>query len=411
MPSYCAFLGHQPHISIAELQAVLPGLKVTRKIGNLVAIFDVPEKIDPKMLPTWGGTMLLAKELSEKPSPNFNNIPKQLSDTVADVKGKVTFSLRCDGLDKMTVHRLYRDCKDALRKAGKPARYVGTDTVPAATVLIHELDLLSGKHGCEIVLLKRDDWVWAGQTISAHDPNSYTKRDIQKPARDMHIGMLPPKLAQVMLNFGQWLVESKKPKDEKKPKKPAPLTVLDPFCGSGVVLMEAILRGWPVLGSDTSLKAVNSAERNLDWMRKEWSILKRDVASTLWKQDAAKPFELKELPDVVVTETTLGESLQKKPTLKEIATHKSIAEKVEAAFIENAAKTLPGVPIVCTFPVWVGSGDPVMLEKVWRTIADCGYEPVLPPGVSTDVAVYKSLLYKRPDQFVARQIVLLRPKA
>lgn len=412
MVSYCAFLGHQPAISLAELHATLPGLKVKRKIGTLLLLFEVPEEIDPEILTTWGGTMLLAKEFPSPVTDGFREVPKQVADLSANVKGKVTFSLRCDGVDKNTVHRLYRDSKDALRKSGKAARYVGTDIKPAATVLLHELDLLSGKHGCEIVLIKRDDFVWAGQTVAAHDPNSYTKRDIEKPARDMRVGLLPPKLAQILLNFGLWLVESDKKKEEteKKKKKKDPLTVLDPFCGSGVILMEALLRGWPVLGSDVSLKSVNGTEKNLDWTRKEWEILKRDVPSTVWKQDAAKAFELRELPSMVVTETTLGESLIKKPTLKEISSHKSEAEKVECAFIENAAKSLPGVPLVCTFPVWVGSGDPVFLEKVWRVIADCGYEPVLPPGVSTDVAVHKSLLYRRPDQFVARQIVLLKPK-
>jgi hypothetical protein len=36
--------------------------------------------------------------------------------------------------------------------------------------------------------------------------NAYAKRDMGKPVRDTGVGLLPPKLAQILLNFGSWLV-------------------------------------------------------------------------------------------------------------------------------------------------------------------------------------------------------------
>lgn len=410
MHAYCAFLGHQPRISLAELSASVPNVKITRMVGNAIAVFETSEEIDPRLLSTWGGTMLLAEALPHKTGEGFNGVPKMIGDLTDSLKSKVVFSLRADGVNPDIVRKLYRDGKAMLRKIGKPCRYVGTEKVPAATVLLHDLGIASGKHGVEIVMLKDDDWTWVGKTVAVHNPNAYTKRDMGKPVRDMHIGLLPPKLAQVLLNFGQWLVESRKDAAEKKKRKPV-YTVLDPFCGSGVIPMESLLRGWPVLASDSSLKAVNGCEKNLDWIRKEEKILKGDVKSTVWKQDATKAFELKELPDMIVTETTLGFSLEKRPTQKEISSLRSESEKVEAGFIENAAKTLKGIPIACTFPVWMSATGPVFLEKIWKIIDECGYDLVLPPGVSTDVAIHKSLLYRRPDQFVGRQIVLLRPRA
>lgn len=409
MPTYAAFLGHQPRISLAELSAALPDMKTVRMIGNMVAVIETSAELTKKSIDTLGGTMLLAVQLpyGEK---HLGKISQTVTELLSDAKGKVTFSLRTDGVSLMAVHGLYRDIKAQLKKSGKPVRYVGSERVPAATVLLHELDMLDLKHGVEIVILQVDDWLWVGRTVAAHNPHAYTKRDMEKPVRDTHVGLLPPKLAQTLLNFGSWLVESRRDPAEKKPKKPLPLTVFDPFCGSGVIPMECLLRGWNVLCSDASQKAVSGCEKNLDWVRKEFAILKRDVTSSVWKQDATKPFELKEKPDVMVSETSLGTPLEKRATQKEISALKSACEKVEAGFIENAAKTLPGVPIVCTFPVWMGSAGPIFLEKVWDAVRDNGFEPVLPPGVSTDVAIHKSLLYRRPDQFVGRQIVLLRPK-
>lgn len=405
MPSYCAFLGHQPRISLAELSAVLPQMKLVRMVGNALAVIDTPADVGQRELSTWGGIMLLAQGIDTAPGKRFANIPQIVCDLTAEAKSKTVFSFRTDGVPRDIVHNLYRDTKQLLKKKGKGARYVGSESAPAATILLHELELLTGKHGCELVLLQDDEWQWVGRTVAAHDPNAYTKRDIGKPARDTRVGLLPPKLAQIMLNFGQWLALG------HEVKRKQTLTVLDPFCGSGVIPMEALLRGWEVLASDASLKSVNACERNVEWLRKEEKILKKDVASEIWKQDAVKPFELKTKPDVIVTETMLGEPLLKRPSQKDITSLRSAVEKIEAGFIENASKTLAGVPMVCTFPVWMSATGPVFLEKIWGTIRDCGYETVLPPGVSTDVAVHKSLLYRRPDQFVGRQITLLRPKA
>lgn len=408
MATYCAFLGHQPRISLAELSAVCGGIKVVRMVGNAVAVFETETALTGAMMPTIGGTIVLAEHVAGVDAPGA--LPRRIAELLQPMKGKVTFSLRCDGVDARTVHGLYRDTKALLKAAGKPVRYVGSDKVPAAPVVLHDLQLLDGKHGAEFVVLQDDEWTWTGRTIGAHNPHAYSKRDMQKPVRDTTVGLLPPKLAQVMLNFGGWLALSRRGADAKNTKKPQPLTVYDPFCGSGVVPMECLLRGWNALCSDASQKAVNGCEKNLEWLRKEYAILKRDTASSVWKHDATKPFDLKEKPDVIVTETSLGDPMEKRPTQKDIASQKSACEKTETAFIENVAATLPGVPVVCMFPVWMGGDGPVFLEKVWRAVADAGFEPVLPPGAGTDVAVHKSLLYRRPDQFVGRQIVCLRPK-
>jgi tRNA G10 N-methylase Trm11 len=81
--------------------------------------------------------------------------------------------------------------------------------------------------------------------------------------------------------------------------------------------MECLLRGWHVLACDASQKAVNGCEKNLEWLRKERSILKKNVRSEVWKQNALTPLKLSERPDVIVTETTLGPSLEKRAPLKE----------------------------------------------------------------------------------------------
>jgi hypothetical protein len=177
-----------------------------------------------------------------------------------------------------------------------------------------------------------------------------------------------------------------------------------------VIPIEVLLRGWPVLASDSSLKAVNGTEKNIEWARKAYEIFKKDVPATIWKQDALKPFQLKELPDVIVTETTLGPALTDRPTVKDASKMRTACDELEIDFLKNTAACFPGTPVVLTFPVWMVSSGPMYLENVWKKLPELGYQAVMPAGVRPDTP-HASLLYRRSDHLVGREIVMLRHKA
>ncbi|MFA6039341.1 MAG: RsmD family RNA methyltransferase [Candidatus Peribacteraceae bacterium] len=402
MPSYAAFLGHQPHISIAELSASIRDFELQRVLGSEVVIFGSTLDLDATYLQTLGGTVAIARKAHDKPV-TLEDVPGLLRGEVKGVAGKVTFSLRGFGLPPKQIRDLYRTCKNELRSHGRPARYVGTERTPAVSVLLHDEGLLDGSHGCELVLIKEGDDLWVGRTVAAQDVNAYAKRDMEKPARDTRVGLLPPKLAQILLNFGAWLVHGTVGGNAEKE-----LTVFDPFCGTGVVPIEAMLRGWNVLASDDSLKAVHACERNLQWLRKEHGIPKKEVTSKVWKQDARKPFELKAPPDVIVTETTLGPPLEKKAPLKEASRLKTAMEDLQEEFLRNVAATLPGVSVVATWPVWYTSKGQVRLEKVWDKLHDMGFRVAIPAAVDLEITGRPTLVYRRPGQYVGREIVMLQ---
>jgi hypothetical protein len=85
-------------------------------------------------------------------------------------------------------------------------------------------------------------------------------------------------------------------------------------------------------------------------------------------------------------------------------------EKLQAAFLKNAAVTLPGVPLVCTWPFWRVKGEAIHLEKIWKVLDEAGYEAVLPEGIEGTSAERPTLLYQRSGQFVGREVVMLKPK-
>lgn len=411
MPQYAAVLGHQPHISFAELACSVPGFEKKKLIGKDLLVFESTEELNANSLKTLGGSILIAQQITTA-DLTVEDLPKLLAKELESVRGKVVFSIRAFHVPPAHIKNVYRRGKDAVKKLGKNCRYVGNEKKPALPVLLHDSGLITGKHGMELFVIGGEGGLWIGKTIAAQDVDAYTKRDVEKPVRDTTVGLLPPKLAQIMLNFGAWLSADTQPKEEStgKKKKAPVYTIFDPFCGTGVIPMEALLRGWPVLASDVSLKAVNGCTKNLEWIRKEEKILKKDVPDKVWKQDATKPFDLKEKPDVIVTETTLGENLISRPSEKEAQKHKKANEKLQDAFLENAAKTLPGVPIVCTWPMWQSKTVSVWLDSVWAAADKHGYRAILPPGVEESEPGRLSLLYRRKDQFVGREIVFLKPK-
>ena len=232
MSSYAAFLGHQPRISIAELAATIDDFTLERIIDRSIALFRSNEELTQEHLNRWGGIILLARQVSDA-DVEIENVPQLLSNELKSIRGKVTFSLRAIGVARPKVRELYRTCKDTLKKQGKASRYIGNERIPAATALLRDTGVTDGSHGAELVLLRevRDDneFLWIGRTIAIQDPNAYSVRDMQKPVRDTRSGLLPPKLAQVLLNFGAWLCggtdsgQRKADKGKQKPKSEVPV--------------------------------------------------------------------------------------------------------------------------------------------------------------------------------------------
>lgn len=401
MPSYCAFLGHNPSLSLAELIAVVPGFSLTHRPTHDVILFSTSEQLDPTLFSTLGGTFAIAEGV-EKTDLTLSDGPQVLLELCKKIRGKITFGLRTVRIPPTTIKENYRRYKDTLKRAGRPVRYIGNERKPAAAPLLHDAGIISGKHGVELVIVALpEEQIWMGSTIAAQDVDSYTKRDIGKPVRDTTVGLLPPKLAQVMLNLGLWLL--KKRANEK-------LTVLDPFCGTGVIPLECLTRGWNALASDLSLKAVNGCTKNIEWLRKEMKILKKDADAVVWKQDAAAPFALKKLPDLIVTETSLGPALSRPPSEAPAEKLRKQMERLEIAFLENAAATLPGVPVVCCWPFWrLHGGALIRLTGLWEKLPSLGYRAVMPAIPQSKEATDFSLLYRRGEQFVGREIVMLQP--
>ena len=259
---YLAVLGRQPEISIAELEALFSDMQI---LDGSCRLFSFPKNDgifgDPLPEPSpvhvirfetsnivtiarLGGTLKLAVELVEKPLEYLQGLPE----------GKITLGVSdySKKASRKSVQQEALKLKRVLVKQGRSVRVVENKEAALSTATsLH--NGLSGKNERKVELIKvDDDWY---RVIGVQDIDAYAKRDQARPARDAKVGMLPPKLAQILINLCG-------------PLKPG-TTVLDPFCGTGVVLQEALLMGYRAYGTDVSERMVEYSQKNLKWFLSE----------------------------------------------------------------------------------------------------------------------------------------------
>lgn len=223
--------------------------------------------------------------------------------------------------------------------------------------------------------------IFVGETIAIQNINNYSKRDFDKPKRDMKVGMLPPKLSQILINLSG-----------------DPKTIYDPFCGTGTILMEGLLMGKNVIGSDISDRMVEYSKENTKWLEEEF---KTKNSIKIFEKDA-RFITKKDIPekiDAVITEGYLGQALESAPNQK--LQEKIFRELANLHF--NWLKAISHVtPKNCKIVMCVTAfrvkNRIVHLPRFNEIAAENGYK------------VTQTFTYDRPDQFVARDIKVLEKK-
>src|SRR5690606_12044605 len=184
---------------------------------------------------------------------------------------------------------------------------------------VHHNDLLE-EGNVEFLVTGSGAQFSLAKTTGVQDIAAYGKRDHGRPSRDAKVGMLPPKLAQIMLNLAS-----------VKPGQ----TVLDPFCGTGVVLQEALLLGAQACGSDLEPRMVGMARNNLEWLGHEYDIVTSDIplhSGDARKIDWSCPF------DAVVSELYLGPPLSSEPSHDKLTSITAEIDNLLVGSLKNIAQ-------------------------------------------------------------------------
>ncbi|MBT4153799.1 MAG: methyltransferase domain-containing protein [Candidatus Magasanikbacteria bacterium] len=366
MHTYLFELGAHPLISEAEIRAALPNLTHTEIRGHFLIASLTEETNCAELMKRLGGTIRIAEKLSLSPSPL--ELSKHLDSL--PITSKIVFSVSGDNAKRLGI-----ETKKTLRNEGRSARYVEANNT--ATILHNKLVDTE----TDFIVIGKDVFV----TRAIQPIEALSKRDFERPGRDAKSGMLPPKLAQMLITLS-----GVAPSAEK--------TLLDPYCGSGTVLMEALLMGYGTLiGTDISDRAVQDSQENVDWLsgqsehQANVQIFKEDIEKLATRLDP-------ESVDVVAFEPYMGVPLfGNEPAELIMGQAKNLSTLYVSAFKQLHLVMKPGAVCVAIIPQFMHEEKWVSLNCIPDILA-IGFE------LSPLMGEHKSLLYHRDGQHVGRAI-------
>ncbi len=406
--------GRQPALGLAEVESLYGGDKI-RRIGAKVAVIDV----DPCLLAfdRLGGSTKFCKILTTLDTTNWKEIEKFLlqvapghSQTMPEGKMRLGLSIVGMGVSLGQLEATGLTLKKAIRKTGRSVRLVPNNKSPElnSAQVIH--NQLVGPTGWELVFIRDGEKTVVAQSVKVQDITSYTKRDRERPKRDSKVGMLPPKLAQIIINLSVGKLPEDKlesicdiPAGEPIPRKLIGKTVLDPFCGTGVVLQEAALMGYDAAGTDLEQRMIDYSEANIAWLSKLYNeqftpvdLTKGDATAHTWDYPV----------DFVACESYLGRPFTSMPDGETLAQTMSECNLIIKKFLQNIHDQLkPGTRLCVAVPAWQHRPGKFKFLPLVDQMENLGYT-----GVSFEHIRDEELLYYREEQIVARQLLVITRK-
>jgi len=429
---YLFILGRQPEIGLVELRAVFNQAELILPQVALVSSDKTPD------IDRLGGVRKVGRVIYD----NVGNPGQFLLDKFRDIpSGKITIGISHYGktASATNAQKTAMFLKKNLERSVRILPNSESEISDAATL---GNKLGSSPNKIELLMAHVGHHLIIAELIGVQDLNSYTLRDRGRPKRDPRVGMLPPKLAQIMMNlalgissFRDFNFEDFSPSesetyipddtdrfvrkdgsagcpaydvsetDGSEKLKSRKLRLLDPFCGTGVVLQEAALMGFGVYGTDIEPRMIDYTRTNLNWLAKQKTFeLSNSPTFELTVADATNCTWTSPI-DLVATETYLGQPYTTTPPSEKLQQNITTCNTVISKFLLNLASQItPGAGLCIAVPCWFLNNKTYHLPLTHQLNA-YGYEQVF---YSDD---QKPLIYHREDQIVGRELLVLRKKS
>ena len=394
---YFFVLGSNPALSIAEINATI-GLKEAELVAPDFLIINSDTEINPASLVTrLGGVIkigVIKKELliAVKQPELVLQVCQiaQIKQALTPV-GKFNFGFSDYGSYQFNKQDLGIKLKNYFKTKNISSRFVISREKNLSSVIVEQNKLL--KRGIEIVLGRNEKNIFLGETMAVQPFKDLSRRDYGRPARDDRSGMLPPKLAQAMINLAQI--------------RDANDLVLDPFCGSGTILSEAILLGFKnIFGLDILISAIENTKKNISWTKELYQITDVKMKFLVKSVVDLNKFIKNSSAVAIVTEPYLG------PQRGRIEFTEVIAEleKLYSQALEQFVQVLrPGGRLVMVWPTFYG--DRPINPKIHSSLQKV---EILPDIFLNNVELRRflnvrgNIVYGRSGQKVFREIIVLK---
>lgn len=428
---YIAILGRQPALGMAELEH-LYGSDQTRWFSDHSALIETNQFA----IETLGGTQKAGRVVSTLNQADWHQASTKIiqayAQTWAGYNGKITLGISAYGFDVSArdIQKTGIILKQKLKKSGVSLRLVPNVEPSLNTATAHHNKLGLSTNKVELLVVRaRDGKVIVAESTGSQNITALARRDRGRPKRDAFVGMLPPKLAQIMINLATSgpvssrsllpMADTLEPKleptsgpdsslerssvrygqEREGEQKQVVTRILDPFCGTGVVLQEAALLGYAVYGTDLSEKMIRYSRDNLNWLqdshhiRFDWYLHEGDAMDTKWQQPI----------DAVVCEGYLGQPFSAPPSPAKLDQVRKNCEFIMTKFLRNIGSQITtGTPLCIAVPAWRSASGQFTHLPLVTHLADLGYREYNFTHIKK-----ADLLYYREDQIVARELLVL----
>jgi len=385
---YIAILGRQPALGIAELERVFGGKSIKPLYEQAVSI-----DCDSLEIQRFGGVPKAGKIIAELPISDWHQVSQKIvhyyTNEWSTFEGKITVGISAYNfnIDAREVQKTGIILKQKLKKYSTSLRLIPNPEPSLNSATSHHNKLGLSPNKVELLIVRTNDKkVIIAESTGSQNITAYAKRDQERPKRDAFVGMLPPKLAQIMVNLATCGAQT-------------PIRVLDPFCGTGVVLQESLLMGYSAYGTDLSEKMIAYSLENLKWLSDSYH---KKFDYKLKEGDATK-YKWQLQINAVAGETYLGQPFSAPPSPAKLEEVMKNCNHIITEFLKNLDSQIqPGTPVCIAVPAWRGKDGQFTHLPLVAIIARLGYKPHEFMNVSQN-----DMLYYREGQVVAREILVL----
>lgn len=445
---FVSILGRQPEIGIAELER-LYGADNVRWLSSMSAVI----KTDDFDFERLGGSQKSGRVVMDLNRGNWHSISQQVvrhyQTQWSNLDHKITLGISAYGFDELSAREVQKTgiiVKQKLKSTGTSLRLLPNQESALNSATSHHNKLGLSSNKVELLITRASDGsVVVAESIGAQNITALAARDQGRPKRDAFVGMLPPKLAKIMVNLavgeGQILDLSSQILEETKEQTTisgAKLEVssatgrsatsfegsksvvqrakasetlsseersrkgrlLDPFCGTGVLLQEALLMGFDVYGTDLSEKMIDYSEANLKWLQEKYGIRNMEYGVA---QGDAMTHQWQQPIDVVASETYLGQPFSAPPSPAKLTEVRGNCDHIIRKFLNNIHGQLqPGTLLCLAVPAWKDIDGNFTHLPLINELSSLGYRRIELKNIT-----HNQLIYHREDQVVARQLLLL----
>ena len=325
---YFFILGRNVSLSVAEILSYFSEkenkIEIHSQKENII-ILEFSRKINSNIVNELGGTIAFGEILAEGTK---SSIIKQIEKTFIynGKKNNITYSL----IDYSSIEIKER-ISSYLKDRFKAEKLKASEKKTAKTMKLQddsEIPNISSRNIIDenYMVYEKENEVLLGKVLEFYNSRELEKRDMSKPIRRNELA-ISPRLAKILINL------SKIKEGE---------TLLDPFCGIGAVLEEALHKKIKVIGIDKNHEAIKGAEKNLSFYgfpKVNYKLLCED----------SKTAKINSKISAIATEPHLGELLTKPQTVERAYKITKEFENMIIQVIKNLKNQISG-RVVFTSP-------------------------------------------------------------